>query len=461
MKKDTKRKLILAAPVLAASGPALKWLARKIINMPVKSMLTQPFDKNMWTLLASLQRAGMKDVIENSLRAESGDRIERPFGTFKPMPSLDSLMFNFAQLSTFPTPEEVPVDMNTVIGRHSARPLRLKLPVMISGIAFGKALPASIKLAMAKASSLIGTAYCTGEGGMLEGDRRAAKQLILQYNRGFWNKTDADLKRADAIEYQFGQGATGGTSHRMKPKDLDRGLRKRFNIKKGVPLVAHARIPGIDSEEDLINTTRRIREITGGVPIGAKIAAGDGIEGDIDVCLRSGLDYIAIDGAEAATRGALPVLLDDFGLPTITALTRAVNHLERIGARDSIDIIISGGLMTPGDFLKAIALGADAVYIGSAALFVAVHEFMLRALPFSPPGEATWYNGKYSKGYNSQKGALLLFKFLCSCQKEMETAVRAMGKISIHQVSKDDLVSIDAYVTEITGIKPDYAPRKR
>lgn len=454
-----KRLLLLSVPSYLALKYGIRYYIKKKANKVAKALMTNPYEYNLWSFITSLDRTSLLKSVENSLRTELGHLIQRPFGSPKEFPSMDKLTFSYAQINTVPTMEKTPIDMKVIIGKHTQRPLHLSIPIMISGMAYGIALTEDVKLALAKGATLAGTVYNTGESGMLPAERAAADQLILQYNRGHWGKSPATLKQADAIELQFGQGAIGGTFHELAPDKITNELRKQFEVKRGEPIIAHARIPGINNPEDFKKTVSQLRDITDGVPIGAKIGAGDGLEKDIERCLEASLDYIAIDGAEAASKGAPPILLDDFGLPTLVALVRATNYLKKMGVRDKIDVIVSGKLLTPADFLKALAIGADAVYIGSAALFAAIHRRILKALPFDPPSQVAWYDGKYSNGFNRETGAENLGKFLSSCKEEMEMGIRALGKTSIHQLSKNDLLAIDKTVAEMAGVRMVHIPK--
>ncbi|MBT9158323.1 MAG: Glutamate synthase (NADPH) large chain [Firmicutes bacterium] len=203
-----------------------------------------------------------------------------------------------------------------------------------------------------------------------------------------------------------------------------------------------------------------MRGITGGVPIGAKIAAGMDIEQDITFLVKSGVDFIAIDGAEAATKGSSPTLQDDFGLPTVMALCRAVRQLEKLRARERVSLIVAGGLFTPGDFLKAMALGADAVYIGTAALFAVAHTQTLKALPYEPPTEVVWYTGRYASRFNVEQGAKHLGNFLKACREELSQGLQALGKCSLVDLSEEDLFGLSPFICEVTGVRPAWKPRK-
>lgn len=181
-------------------------------------------------------------------------------------------------------------------------------------------------------------------------------------------------------------------------------------------------------DKTLRQLVAELRRLTDGVPIGAKLAAGHRLEEDMKHCLDAGVDVIALDGAQAATKGSPPILQDDFGLPTLYALVRASEFLNISGRRERVSLIVGGGLSTPGDFLKALALGADAVYIGSIALFAVSHGQVFKSLPWEPPTEVVFHGGKPADEFDIDEGADRLARFLRACAAEMALGVRAMGK---------------------------------
>ena len=192
--------------------------------------------------------------------------------------------------------------------------------------------------------------------------------------------------------------------------------------------------------------------MTGGVPIGVKIGTGGKIEEDLDYLIQLGLDFIAIDGGQAASLGAPPILADDMGIPTLHAIVRAVNHLEKRNMKGQISLIVSGGLLVSGHFLKVLALGADAVYLGTAILFAVTSSQSLNALPFEPPTQVAWNQGKFKDQFNIEDGVKSVEKFLTASIEEMKMASRAMGKHSLKELSKKDLVSHEEQTAKIIGI---------
>jgi len=220
--------------------------------------------------------------------------------------------------------------------------------------------------------------------------------------------------------------------------------------------VAHATFPGMKSKNELKEIVTYLREVTRGVPVGVKLAASKFLEDDLQIAAESGVDFFTIDGSRAGSKGTTPILQDDFGLPTLFAVVRAVNFIKKNELENKISLIISGGLATPGDYLKALAMGADAVYIGTIALFAMSHTQVLKSLPWEPPPAIVWYKGKHQNKLDVDKGAKNLAKYLFSCNQEIKDAVKALGKKSIHEVDKSDLFALDPFTAEVAGIPLGY-----
>jgi glutamate synthase domain-containing protein 2 len=461
-KRRSKIRLRSGILLLLGGLAGIKYLGRALIarvfRRATKIIMTDEYHANLWEFVSAASRVTPQKIVELNLRAESGKAIKRPLGSPKKFPSIDSLMFPFAQIDTLPIQEFAEIDTTVIIGKQARRPLILETPIMVGGMGYGFAVSERIRIALAKGCTMAGTAVNTGQGGLLAKERQAAEQLILQYNRGPWSKEAEILRQADALELHFGQGAVGGSYGILPAQKISRKMRKMFGIKRGESVVYPSRIPGINSPQDLCKKVKELRRITVGIPIGAKIASGDMLEKDLAWCLEAGLDFVAVSCTEGASKGSPPTLLDDHGLPTIFALARAVKYLEKEGAKKDIDLIIDGKLITPGDFLKVLALGADAVYIGTAAIFAVSHTQVLKAMPFEPPTAIAWQVGKYARRFNINKGAKSLYLYLKSCTDEMKMSLSAMGKASLQELSKDDLVAIDPFIAEITGVRLAHIP---
>ncbi|HBV98662.1 MAG: glutamate synthase [Peptococcaceae bacterium BICA1-7] len=450
------------AALTAAGGTFLsRRAAGYIARKATYPLITQKFDDNLWELANSVQRFTPNTLIEAELRAESGDFIERPIGGPRRFTYLDKIMFNIAQLETLPTPREKNIDTSVEIGPLSKRPLKIKIPILIAGMGYGLALTEAYKLAYARGASMAGTATNTGLGPWLDDERKEADRLILQYPRASWNKDPGIIKQSDAVEIQFGQGANAGAGKTLKAGKIGKKLRDRMGLKKGQDAVINNRIEGVTSREDLRSLVGYLKEVTGGVPVGAKIGAGKFIEEDLRIITGAGADFVSVDGAEAGTHSSLPILEDDFGLPTLIAAARAARFWKENNLRGRVSLLVGGGLFSPGDCLKILALGADAVYMGTAVLIATTHTQVLEVLPYSPPTQLAYEDGKYKKRFDIEKGAQSLSRFLNATVYEMEEAIKALGKTSIRDISCEDIFTIDRDVAEITGIDLGFHPTPR
>ena len=433
-------------------------ILKKIVQKYGKIMLTDSYQENIIELIPGLRHLGIQNMLENSLRAESGDILHRPMGSSKKWPHLDSITFIPAQTTPFPIESDEEVDVQVTIGPRAKKPMKLKIPLMISGMAYGIALSEEVRLSLAQAANHVGTAINSGEGGVLPEELEQAGKYILQFSKANWAKDEELIKQADMIEVKLGQGALFGIGGKISPKNLTGRARKIMELKENEDAVIYDNFFEDQTIQDLKELVDELRDITGGVPIGAKIGAGGKIEEDIDHLLEIGVDYIAIDGGQAATLGAPPILTDDMGIPSLHAIVRAVSHLEETNTRDQISIIASGGLLVPGHFLKMLALGADAVYVGSAMLFAVSHSQSLKAMPFEPPTQVAWNQGKYKDQFKVEEGVQAAEKFLTSSIEEMKIALRAMGKRSLKELSKNDLVSYDELTAKMVGIPFSFDP---
>lgn len=322
-------------------------------------------------------------------------------------------------------------------------------------MSFGGALSKNAKIALAKAATMAGTATNSGEAGLLKEEREAAKLFIGQFNRGGWLNTPEKYKLLDAVEIQLGQGAQGSTPQRTTSKNIGEDYQEVFGLKKGEDAVIHSRLPGVNTEDEFIQLVQRLKYETG-VPVGLKIAASHHLEKELQIALEAGVDFITIDGAEGGTHGGPPTLQDDLGLPTFFAVTRAAEFLAKKKAVPEVSLIATGGLVTPGQMLKALALGADAVYIGTAAIMALVSEQMIETIPFEPPTSLVVYTGKITDSLDIDKGAKSLFRYLNACVREMEQVAISLGKTALTDLSKADLCTLDPFIAKATGVDLGY-----
>lgn len=416
-----------------------------------EKLLTDSYTENLWEMYATIKKVTPQLLVETSLRAETGTPLSRPFGSPHHFSEWDKLLFNPVHLMELPTPTEEEVETETIIGPEAKKPLKLGIPIIISGMSYGGALSKACKIALAKASTLAKTATNSGEAPLIKEEREAADKFILQYNRGAWATDINDLREADMIEIQLGQGAQAGAPMRTPASKIDSEMREIFKLEEGEDAIIHSRLPGVNSSDDFITLVNELHSNLD-VPVGIKIAATNYLEEELEIAVKAGVDFVTIDGASGGTHGGPAILQDDMGLPTLPALVRTVEYMEKKGIREKVSILIGGGLLTPGHFLKALALGADAVYIGTIAILAFVHTEGLKATPWEPPTSLVLYTGNLKEDLDIDKAARNLLNFLNSSIEEMKLAVKAMGKDNFISLNRKDLCSVDRELAERIGI---------
>jgi glutamate synthase domain-containing protein 2 len=388
-------------------------------------------------------------------RARTGQPVSEPYGTTRQFSGFDDLMFLPAQLARFPHEDYQTVSTRTTIGKNARRPLELATPIMITGMAYGAALSKRAKVCLAQASSLVDTATNSGESGFLPEERQAARKYIVQWNRGRWGNDLADMAKVDAIEIQVGQGAEGSLGTRVKAEDIRTDFRAHLGLAPGEDAVRPARFRDITHPmqfKDLVDT---LRQASGGVPVGLKFAAGR-IEEDLAVAIHAGVDFVTIDGAQGGTGGGREITINNTAIPLIYAIPRARRILLERGVADRIDLIATGGLRDAGDFAKALALGADAVYIGESALLAMVYH-QLDGLPVGTnPDQLFLYTGEYADRLDVKQGALAVAKFIRASTIELQLLAQTLGKDNVHSMEPDDMVALSRHIAEITGVALAY-----
>lgn len=450
------RKKILKAISIPLGLLAIKSLiqksVKKKINKSMKTILTDPYEENIAEIWTAGKRASLLNIVEIELRASHGELLARPLGSAKHFNHYDNLMFLPQPLSrALPLHETTQVDMKVILGPNAQKPLQINIPIMITGMAYGLALSEKAKRALAKGAREAGTAICSGEGPFLPEERKEAGRYILQISRWPWGlRTDEQIAIADMLEVQMGQGADMG-SVVVSPKDIEGKARKLMGLGRDEIVSALPAPPGITKPEDWPEFMRKLRQRANGIPISLKIMAGR-IEEDLAFALEQGFDAVVLDGAQAGTHKSPPIMQDDFGIPSIYALMKAVNFLNKQGVKDKISLIVSGGYFTPGSCLKALALGADAVYLGTAALYAAASKQSTKVTPSEPPTDIVFYPGKLKDKLNVNLASEEVANLLKAMVLEMEYALRVLGKTSIKQLDKNNLVALDNFSAELTGV---------
>jgi len=436
-------------------------IANEIVDKAVERIARDKYVENIFEMMPVGKKVGPISLMEIIMRSTDGKPPGRPLGSHIRFSPWEKILLNPVHLSRFPIQETEKISTSVTIGPRAKHPLKISIPIMIAAMSFGGALSKRSKIALAKAASLIGTATNTGEAGLMKEEREAASLLIGQYNRGGWLNTPDKYKQLDAIEIQLGQGAQGSSPQRTRARDIGEDFREVYGLKPGEDAVIHSRLPGVDSTQDFIALVKRLQNETG-VPVGLKIAATHHLEKELDIALQAGVDFITVDGAEGGTHAAAPTLEDDLGLPTMFAISRASRYLEQKGAKGSVSLIATGGLVTPGDCLKALALGADALYMGTAIMMALVGDQMTKTLPFEPPTDLVIYSGKMTDQLDVNRSATNAFHFLKSCQKEMELVCYSIGKQNINELSTEDLCTLDPFLARALQVDLGYiAPEEQ
>ena len=376
--------------------------------------------------------------------------------TRMPMPNWDDILLLGAQLNPAPLNDGDFVETKTVIGNHAKKPMVLESPVYISHMSFG-ALSKEVKVALAKGSAMAKTAMCSGEGGILPEEREASYKYIFEYIPNKYSVTDENLRNADAIEIKIGQGTKPGMGGHLPGEKVTAEIAAIRGKKQGEDVQSPSKFPEINSKEDLKAMVDMLRERSEGRPIGIKIAAGN-IEDDLEYCVFAEPDFITVDGRGGATGSSPFFLREATTVPTVYALSRARKYLDSVGS--DISLVITGGLRVSADFAKALAMGADAIAIASAGLIAAAcQQYRICGTGKCPVGVAT-QDPELRKRLHVEASAQRVANFLNVSLEELKTFARVTGNTSVHDLSVDNLVTLDKEIAEYTGIRHAGSPRR-
>jgi glutamate synthase domain-containing protein 2 len=393
----------------------------------------------------------MKDVLRLSKEmAKTGKPFVRGGRSHKHGKiSFDDLVFIPAQLNRRPVDyHKEDISSETVIGKTSKHPLKLSTPVMIGAMSFG-ALSKEAKIAIANASSLAGTATNTGEGGMLPEERENAKILIAQYATSRFGVDEEYLKKADAIEIKIGQGAKPGQGGLLTAEKVTEEIAEIRKVPHGKDVHSPPAHQDILTVEDLKKKVDWLRETIDGKPIIIKFGAGD-VEKDVELAVKANPDVIAIDGSEGGTAAAPHIMLNDFGIPTLSAVVKARKTLDRLNAKQ--ELLVGGGINKGSDVAKAIALGADAVFVGTSIL-IAMGCTQCELCPTGKcPFGITTQDPELRKKIDIDETAKKIANYINACTEEVKIATAAVGNKNVHDLNRNDLRALDLTVSKITDI---------
>jgi len=434
---------------------SFRTIVQRLFGLVIERLLSDKYHENLMELWSAVRRTSVQTILEISLRAEEGKLIERPLGTPKKLPHYDTLMFVPGQMARLPKEATVPINMKVTLGGKANKPLQLDIPLMISGMGFGVGLSEEAKRALARAAKQLGTAISSGEGPFLTEEREEAGKYIWQISRTPWGHNSQGIVAADMLEVQMGQGARIGP-FTVEPDAVKGKAQQLMGISPTEAVVTAAVIPGINTPWDWINYVTDLRAEAAGKPIAIKLMATGGLERDLAVCLEADFDVLVIAGAQGGSAGASPMICDDLGIPSLLALVRAERFLREQGARKDVSLVVAGGYATPGECLKAIALGADAIYLGTVPLFALAHKQLHKILPWEPITQLVWYDSPYKHRLDINLASKSVTNVLKSMTMEMEEGVRALGKTALSEVGPNDLVALDEWTSHVTGVKRAY-----
>jgi glutamate synthase domain-containing protein 2 len=403
------------------------------------------FDRDTIAEIQRAAREGMYDI--------------RGFGAKRPVPHFDDLLFLGASVSRYPLEgyrEHCATDV-TIGTRYAREPIKLDIPITIAGMSFG-ALSGNAKEALGRGASEVGTSTTTGDGGMTEEERGHSTRLVYQLLPSRYGMNPDDLRRADAIEVVVGQGAKpGGGGMLLGHKISDRVAEMR-NLPKGIDQRSACRHPDWTGPDDLEIKIDELREITDWrIPIYIKVGATRTYF-DVALAVKAGADAIVLDGMQGGTAATQDVFIEHVGIPILAAIPQAVQSLVDLDMQREVQLIVSGGIRNGADVAKAMALGADAVSIGVAAMIALgdnapEHEAGYQQIGSSAGYYDDWQAGRDPAGISTQEpelearldpveGGRRLANYLRTITLEAQTLARACGKSHLHNLEPEDLVAL-------------------
>ena len=381
--------------------------------------------------------------------AITGESIVSAMYTDMPMPNWDEILILGNQLNPQPLESDVDVNTQTVIGKSAKKPLVIESPVYITHMSFG-ALSRETKIALAKGSAAVKTAQCSGEGGILPEEMENAYKYIFEYVPNRYSATGDNLKNADAIEIKIGQSTKPGLGGQLQGEKVTEEIAQIRKKPLGKDIHSPATIPEVNSKEDLKNLVDELRMKSHGRPIGLKFAAGK-IEDDLSHVLYAEPDFITIDGRGGSTGASPKLIRDSTSVPTIYALSRARKYLDEHDSE--IDLTITGGLRVSSDFAKALAMGADAIAIGTAAMIAtACQQYKICDTGDCPVGVAT-QDDELRKRLKIETASKRVENYLRVSTEELKTFARITGHDDVHDLNIDDLCTLNSEISDYTDIK--------
>ncbi len=381
--------------------------------------------------------------------ATTGKSIIEPMRTRKPVVSWGEILVMGAQLASLPRNEDEPIATHTVIGPKAKQPLVISTPVFVSHMSFG-ALSREAKIALAKGSAAVETAMCSGEGGIVPESLDSAHRYIFEYVPNRYSVTEDNLRSVDAIEIKIGQSAKPGMGGHLPGHKVTEEIAAVRGFPQGEDVISPAHFEDITNPEELRQKVAWLREKSDGKPIGIKLAAGH-IEADLEIALQANPDFVTIDGRPGATGAAMKSVKDATAIPTIFALSRARRYLDSMMA-EGVSLVVTGGFRSSSDIVKALAMGADAVALASAALIaIGCQQYRICDSGKCPVGITTQDPALRSR-FDIDLSAERLANFFRVITGELADFVRLTGNDEVHQLSVADLRTTNSEIARFTSI---------
>ena len=430
-KNFTDDQVGLAGPGLTADSAAAP-VAKATVDEPTVALIHQ------------LARDGLTKVGHHGPMTSMG--VPRHL-----LPHWDDLQLMVAQMATKPLMDDVAVATDLVIGPEAKKPLTLKIPLFVSDMSFG-ALSEEAKVALARGAELAGTGICSGEGGMLPEEQAANSRYFYELASAQFGYSEDALTNVQAFHFKGGQGAKTGTGgHLPGSKNIGKISQVR-GLPEGTSAISPPTFANISTVQEFKNFAERVREVTGGIPVGFKLSANH-IERDIQFALDASADYIILDGRGGGTGAAPEIFRDHISVPTIPALARARRYLDEQGASGRVTLIITGGLRLPIDFVKALALGADGVAVSNSAMqSIGCVAARMCNTNNCPAGIAT-QKADLRQRLNVEKSSKQLANFFNASTELMQVMARACGHDALSKFNIDDLATWHREMAVLSGVK--------
>ncbi len=365
------------------------------------------------------------------------------------LPSWDDVLILTAQLARKPLLGDVPVGTEVVIGPNAKKPLRLDIPLFVSDMSFG-ALSREAKIALSKGAELAGTGICSGEGGMLPDEQASNSRYFYELASARFGWSMEKVKKTQAFHFKGGQGAKTGTGGHLPGNKVSAEIAEVRGLEPGQAAISPSTFSDLNTPADFRRLADEVRDATGGIPIGFKLSAQH-IENDIDFALEASADYIILDGRGGGTGAAPNIFRNNISVPTMVALARARRHLDA-RERTDITLVITGGLRTESDFVKALALGADAIAVSNSAI-QAIGCLGMRACQTNncPVGIATQQPHLRAR-LEIEKSARQLDNYFRATVDLMKVLARGCGHADLGEFQQTDLTTWKREIAELTGI---------